>query len=129
MADATVALKVNAYPNGVDNTQRRQIVYGTATITANSGTAPATGLPLNWKALANGNFASGNFIPQAGPNQSAKPQFCVFQGQGSESTNEQLYSYDYTNDSLLVWRAGAYATTGIVADTLTFKAEFIRGAF
>jgi hypothetical protein len=128
MADATVALTSKPFPKGVDNTQRRQIVYGTAAITANAGTGPATGLPLNWAAIADGNYGTGTFQPQVGPTQT-KPDFVTFQGQGSEATAEQLYTYDYTNNSLLVWRAGAFVQAAIAADTLVFKAEFIRGDF
>lgn len=124
MADATVALAAKPFPYGVDNTQRRQIIYGTATITANAGTGPATGLPLNWWAVSNP--SGGTIAPEVGPGVTT-PDFVTFQGQGSESTVEQLYSFDYTNNSLLVWRAGAFVTTGIVADTVEFKAEFVRG--
>jgi hypothetical protein len=129
MADATVAMNVNSYPTGIDTTLNRTIIYGTATITANAGTGPSTGLPLNWATMGDGNFNNGqNFVLPVGPLQT-KPQFVIFQGNGTESTAEQLYSYDYTNDSLLVWRAGAFVTSGIVADTVNFKAEFIKNAF
>lgn len=123
MADATIALETLPYPKGVDNTQRRQIVYGTATITANAGTAPATGLPLDWTKITDGNGGSGTFIPQA----SGNPQDVFFYTSTDAATAAQLYTYDPTNNSLIVWRSGAPATTLIAADTVRFKAEFIRG--
>ncbi len=126
MADATVAMNVNAFPKGVDNTQHRYIVYGQATITANGGTGPATGLPLNWETMGDGNFNNvKNFTLQVGPTQT-KPQIASFV---SNSNVAQQYTYDATHNSLIVWGAGAPLTAGIVADTVNFKAEFIRGTY
>lgn len=126
MADATVAMNVKPFPNGVDNTQHRYIVYGTATITANSGTSPATGLPLNFTTMGDGNYNNAKpFSLQVGPTQT-KPDMAFFD---SNANVAQQYTYDYTSNSLLVWGAGAILTTGIVADTVNFKAEFIRGTY
>lgn len=130
MADSTVAMTSNPWPKGTDTTQRRVIVYGTATITANAGTSPATGLPLNFGAIIDGNFGSGTFrVPQVGPTQIASgAQFAEFTS--TTGTAEiQTYRYDPTNNSLVVLHAGAPVTTGIVADTLSFKAEFVKGGF
>lgn len=126
MADATVAMNVNAYPKGIDTTLNRTIIYGQATITANAGTGPATGLPLNFNTMGDGNFNNAkNFILPGGPLQ-AKPLFAEFQ---SNANVGQQYSYDAASGSLLVWGAGAILTAGIVADTVNFKAEFIKNAF
>lgn len=127
MAAASIALTLKPYPKGVDNTQRRVIYYGTAALTAGDGTAPNTGIPLDWSKVKQPS-GTGYVTILSGP-KSTKPEEAKFQGQGTEATAEQLYTYDYTNNSVLVWRAGAQVTTGIVADTLTFKAEFIRGGY
>lgn len=130
MADATVAMTVSAFPNGVDTTTRSVIIRGTAAITANGGTSPATGLPLNWAKLINGQFGSGTFIvPNVGPKQTAAgPVRATFTTSGG-ATKTQLYTYDTTSNSLVVWAAGAAVETGIVADTVNFEAEFIKGKF
>ena len=130
MADAAVVMTVNPYPNGVDTTQRRVKIYGTAAITANGGTSPSTGLPLSWSTLIDGNFGSGTFIiPQVGPVQAAAgPANAEFESTGN-ATATQTYRYDPTNDSLVVYAAGAPIETGIAADTLSFEAEFIKDGF
>lgn len=126
MADATVAMEVNAFPNGIDNTQKRYIVYGVATITANAGTGPATGLPLTWTSMTDGNLNGASpFILQVGPTQT-KPAFAEFQSSGD---NVQTYTYNSANDALVVRGTTGVLTTGIVADTINFKAEFIRGTY
>jgi len=124
MADATVAITSKAFPAGVDNTQRRQVIYGTMAITANSGTGPATGLPLDWSKITNGNLSGGGYLqPQVGSSVS-QPDFVTVQ---PLAVGTQLYTYNATSDSLVVWQAGAVVTTGIVAGSVQFKAEFIRG--
>lgn len=129
MADATVALTVNPYPKGEDNTQRRYIVYGTAVITANAGTAPATGLPLDFTTMADGNLNNTKpFLLQVGPTQT-KPSFAEFVTAGDGATPKQLYTYDTTNNSLIVWSGGSPNTLTVAADTINFKAEFIRGEY
>jgi hypothetical protein len=125
MADATVALATKGYPNGVDNTQRRQVIYGTATITANAGTGPATGLPIDWSKITDSSSLPAHYLqPQVGPSVT-QPDWVEVQPSGAAVS--QLYTYDSTNDSLVVWVAGAPVTTGIVADVVNFRAEFIRG--
>lgn len=127
MAVASLVLTLKPYPKGVDNTQRRQILYGTAVITAGDGTAASTGIPVSWNKIKNPSGV-GFVQPLAGPKQT-KPEVAQFQGQGTEATAQQQYTYDFTNGSVLVWVAGVQVTTGIVADTLTFRAEFIRGGY
>lgn len=130
MANATVQLTVNPFPKGFDRTQRTVIVRGTAVITANSGTSAATGLPISWGSMTDGNFGSGNaIVPQVGPNQiAAGPINAWFQTTGG-ATSAQSYSFSTANNSLIVWRAGAAVETGITADTLTFEAEFAAERF
>lgn len=127
MADATIALATHGYPNGVDNTQRRQIVYGTITITAVDGTAPATGIPIDWsKIVDSSSLPAHYFQPQVG-SATTQPAWVEFMPNTASATPKQLYTYDATNDSLVVWAAGSPAVTGILADVVNFKAEWIRG--
>lgn len=126
MADATVAMNVNPYPKGLDTTVNRTIIYGQATITANGGTSPATGLPLSWTAMGDGTFNNAKpFVLPVGPLKT-QPEIARFT---SHSNVGQLYTYDPTSNTLLVWGAGAVLTTGVVADTVDFKAEFIKNSF
>lgn len=48
MALTTVTLKVYAHPQGIDNTQRRVTISGTATIAASPLTYATGGIALSW---------------------------------------------------------------------------------
>ena len=143
MASASSTLRVAPHPYGVDNTQRRQIVYGTC-ILSPSGTYINTsnalsGIPLNWGLMQDGNSASnGAFIPQVGPwtNNVAgqvRPQWAEFQSIGNETTIPgYVYVYNQTptgSSTLRIIGSGTELTNNaaITADNIQFRAEFIRG--
>lgn len=51
MAVATIQANINNYPNGVDNTQRRMIVYGTCSIIGSSPSYVQGGVRVNFSGL------------------------------------------------------------------------------
>lgn len=122
---ASIVLTANAYPNGGDNTQRREIVYGVATITPGDGTSPATGIPVTWSAMVSGNNGG---VVQINTTKTA-PQFVTF-GAGTSATTlaaSTAYVYNSNIPALIVTRAGSNVAATILADVVPFKAEWVRG--
>lgn len=126
MASAAT-LTVNAYPNGVDNTQRRQVVNGLCALSAS--TYPANGIPINWAAMINGN-GGGLFLPASSTDVpiAGTPQFTSTKGAAADGSN-YTYAYDATHGTLRIFLGGAEFTTGdaVIVDTIAFTAEFARG--
>jgi hypothetical protein len=122
---ASVAtLTVAAYPNGVDNTQRRQILNGICALSAS--TYPANGVPITWKFLS---AEGGQFIPQTSTDVPipGTPQFYSELGAAAD-TNQYTYVYDSVHGTLRIFLAGVEFTSGNVpVDTIAFTAEFVRG--
>jgi len=119
MATATVKLTVNAYPNGVDNTQRSEILKGICALLA-GGTYVTGGLPFVWSFLS---AEGGAFIPNFNTMVPTWADFKTLAG------SNQTYVYDSVNQKLLIFVAGVQVTNGtaVTADTIGFKAEFVRG--
>ena len=94
MASASSTLRVNAHPYGVDNQQRRQIVYGGCILSPGDtyiNTANASsGIPLFWGSMQDGNFQNlPTFQPQVGPwvdniAGCVRPSWVDFQSSGAE---------------------------------------------
>jgi hypothetical protein len=119
MATATVTLTVNAYPNGVDNTQRRQTLDGVLAL--NTGGLYATdGVPLTWTFLSE---EGGAFIPDF---ETAVP---VYTDIKTLEGGLYAYWYDTVHKTLRISLAGDELEDGdaITADTIGFHAEFARG--
>src|SRR5690242_1666335 len=112
MATATVKLTVNAYPNGVDNTQRRQILDGIAALSV-GGTYATNGIPFAWAFLA---AEGGAFIPDF---STMVPVLALF-----FTIASGLYEYwwDTVHQTLRISLAGVELTNGaaITADTIAF---------
>ncbi len=142
MASASSTLRVNAHPYGVDNTQRRQIVYGTC-ILSPSGTYintsnASSGIPLIWGNMQDGNHNNQpTFQPQTGPwvdniAGCVRPSWADFSTAGAETTIPD-YEYVYNkmangSSTLRILSAGTELTNNaaITADNIIFRAEFIR---
>jgi hypothetical protein len=120
MANATATLTVNGHPNGVDNTQRQQILYGICLLLA-GGTYVTNGIPLPWGAMLSA--TGGRFIPESNASQ---PQAAYF---FSEGGGAYQYNYDQTHNTLRIIAAGTELANGaaITADTIGFEAHFVRG--
>ena len=119
---AITSITVKAWPNGVDVTKSRVVVYGTIVLAA------ATTMPvaINWSSLINGNFGSGKFnVPNVGPSQlTAGPDYAT----ASSTTANSAETYQIVGNDLCQYTNGTPVTTS-VADTITFKAEFIKEKF
>jgi hypothetical protein len=124
MATATVKLTVNGYPNGVDNTQRRQILNGIAALLA-GGTYLTNGLPFTWTFLS---AEGGAFIPNFDATTPVWAEFQSIAG-GSTGTAPITYLYDTVHGTLRIFIGALEVTTGtaVTADTIAFRAEFVRG--
>lgn len=128
MAVATATLTVNAYPNGVDNTQRRQQINGTCVLLV-AGTYPTLGIPVSFSGMKSGE-TGGAFILD---NSTAAPisgsvAFFSMIGPSSANTN-QTYIYDYTHKTLRIFVGGTEVVSPAVpaTDTIGFTAEFAKG--
>ena len=142
MASASSTLRVNAHPYGVDNTQRRQIVYGQC-ILSPSGTYintanASSGIPLFWGSMQDGNFQNlPTFQPHVGPwvdgiAGCVRPSWVDFQSSGAEATIPG-YQYVYNkmangSSTLRILSGGTELTdaASITADNIIFRAEVIR---
>ena len=62
MAVATFTFTKNAYPSGTDNTQRRQLDYGTVAVTGSSPSYVQGGCRINWSSLEP--IKAVNMLPQ-----------------------------------------------------------------
>lgn len=142
MASASSTLRVNPFPYGVDNTQRRQVVYGTC-ILSPSGTYinnsnSSSGIPLNWGNMQDANFGNLSFAPQVGPwtNNVAgqlEPDVAYFFSIGNEATIPG-YTYVYnkpttgsTTIRIMNGTTELANNAAITSDNIGFCAEFIRG--
>lgn len=116
MATATVSLTVNGYPNGVDNTQRHEVLYGVAAILA-GGDYVTNGLPFTWTFLA---AEGGAFIPNF---NTMVPGWADFK---TTAGSNQTYLWDEVHQTLRILVAGVEVTNGtaVTADTVGFRAEF-----
>jgi hypothetical protein len=119
MAQATITLTVSGYPNGVDNTQRHEILFGVAAILA-GGTYVTNGIPFVWAFQA---AEGGAFIPNFNNMVPVWADFKTLAG------SNQTYEWDTVHQTLRVYIAGVEVTNGtaITADTVGFRAEFNKG--
>jgi hypothetical protein len=78
MAVATIQANINTFPNGNDNTQRRQVVYGTCSIIGASPSYVQGGVRVNFNNL--------EFIKA----QTMLPQWCEF-----DSLNNTGWQYEF----------------------------------
>ena len=119
---AITSITVKAWPNGVDVTRSRVIVYGTIVLAA----ATTVPVAINWASLINGNFGSGKFnVPQVGPDQLATgPDYA----EAKSTTANSAESYQIVGNELCQYTNGTPVTSA-VADTISFKAEFLKERF
>jgi len=124
MAAATATLKVDVFPKGVDNTQRRTIIHGICALSA-GGTYVTNGIPLNWGTMqdANLNNTTNFIIPNVGPTQTQPDPAYFFSKTGATG---YTYVYDGTHNTLRIWNGGTELANAasITADTIGFEAEF-----
>jgi hypothetical protein len=120
---ATAVLKESAYPNGRDNTQRRDEHDGTCTLT---GTYTTNGVPIG-NASGAWVFAGafgGTEITSSQNNIPINGSVKFYSLGGSLI----LYLYDYVHFTLRILVAGTELTNGaaIPADTIGFVVKFNR---
>lgn len=119
MAQAVATLTVSPHPFGVDNTQHRQILNGICGLTA-GGTYVTLGIPLPWITMVDG---VGRFMPQSTATQPFLAFFFSQLGSGYG------YVFDTVHNTLRIFNGGneLVNAAAIVADTIGFEAEYIRG--
>ncbi len=119
---AITSITVKAWPSGVDTTKARVIVYGTIDLAA-ATTVPVT---IDWASLIDGNFGSGKFnVPNVGPSQlAAGPDYA----EAKSTTANSAETYQIVGNDLCQYTNGTPVTTS-VADTISFKAEFLKERF
>jgi len=133
MATASSTLLVNPYPTGVDNTQRRVVVYGTCVLSADNYVTG--GIPLGWTRMRKASTNTPFTPPQVGPISVAAPKWAEFESVGNETTQPgYVYTYNVPttgSTTLRISSGGTELTNGaaITADNIVFKAEWVRGQF
>jgi hypothetical protein len=128
MATATSKLTVNAFPSGVDNTQKQYVIYGTCALSS-GGTYITNGIPLNWMTLFNPDGSV--FQPQVSASQTTPIVAYFVSAIGGVETATpalQSYIYDGVHNTLRIYEGSAEVGSGsaIVADTISFEAHFAR---
>lgn len=119
MAEATLTLTVNGSPNGVDNTQRHQVLFGIAALSA-GGTYATDGIPVAFAFL---DQEGGVFIPDF---NTLTPVWAQFQ---SLAGGTYQYLYDPTHGTLRIYQAGVELANAaaITVDTIGCRLEFNKG--
>src|SRR5579872_212605 len=113
MANATVTLTLNQYPNGLDNGQRFIYAFGTAAISASPATYPTGGLALNFAALQN----IGDGSLPVNPTDIAAPVAVEFE---SRSGSGWVYRWKQSTNTLQIMAAsGGTAGTGAPEEEMT----------
>lgn len=123
MANAIATLTVNAYPNGVDNTQRRQELHGTCALSSGGTYVNPGGIPISWASLLSAE--GGAFIPDtSNPLPVAGSVFFTSQS----GATGYSYIYSYATQALRIWNGGTELlnAAAITPDTIGFIAEFSR---
>lgn len=137
MAVATASIIVSAYPAGISNDSRMEMVRGTIKVTT-GGTYPPGGFPLSWantegvKAIPASSTtpsSTGSILPvnmdiKSGGNPPSGYSYVW------NSVNGNMHIFESNNgvsgnSGPLVEVGGAIANA-IVADTILFRAEFVR---
>jgi hypothetical protein len=134
MAATTATLTVYNYPNGINNTQRRQTLYGTIAIGASPLTYATGGIQLSFLGVKD---ASGQVVQI--DSASTLPAILWLQGVGgsgytytwNQPTNKlQIFTVDATATGteypLIEFTNGAAIPAGVSGDTIVFEADFIR---
>ena len=139
MANPTVALTLNKFPGGVDNTQHLQYLRGTAVISANGGTYVAGGILIptvatvgqytnyRWKFNTSDGSGASALEPRTGPSSSNPIQANFFSafvntytGASSLFAGGYLYVYNAVTFKLQIMVAsGGAAGSGAVYEELT----------
>src|ERR1700761_2750012 len=131
MAAATSKLVVNAFPLGVDNTQRQQVVYGTIQLSSGGTYVNPNGVPITWVFF---NPDGSSFVPAISA-QTNDPIVAYFtsalggvQASGG-GTGLQSYIYDSVHNTLRIYGGSTELTNAgaITVDTITFEVHYARG--
>ena len=121
MAVATATPTINAFPNGVDNTQRFTRIYGTIAISASPATYATGGLALSFSGLE--------------PIKSTQSPVIVYiesvKGSGfiygwNQSTGKLQIFTGAAAQSALTELSAAAIPAGVSGDTIFFEALFLR---
>lgn len=137
MAQATVALKVYTYPNGVDTSVRRTSISGQAVVSASPGTYATGGLgtlvagALNWQSLTD--QTTGNaVIVETTASQPIMVYFTSVGGSGfvygwNKATNKfQIFTGAAAQSGLTELTSGATIPAGVSGDVIEFDADFAK---
>ena len=110
---------LNGYPNGVDNTQREQILYGLVTFTGSGGYTNPGGNPITWTFLS----PDGSTFQPAGA--SSTPFLVYFQPQDNSLVT---YQWNKAANKFFAISGGAELTNATtMSGVIAFEAHFGRG--
>lgn len=100
MATATAVVTINAYPNGVDNTLRHEVVFGTLAVSASPATYLTNGLPVTFDTASKEKVKSSTLVPMWG----------FIQGVAGYQ-----YTYDPVHGTIRIFESPAVASAPSVA--------------
>ena len=129
MAAATSKLVVNAFPLGVDNTQRQQVVYGTIQLSSGGTYINPNGIPISWVFF---NPDGSTFYPAISA-QTTDPIVAYFTsaigGVQTATPALQSYIYDSVHNTLRIYNGSVEVlnAAAIAVDTIQFEAHYARG--
>jgi len=122
MSQAFATTVVNAYPSGVDNTQRHAILFGTISISASPATYVTGGLPLAFASTdtdSSGAPVWVEMLSATGANNAYKYQAPTLSPPVGAMLRIYVAGTELAN--------GAAVPAGVSGDVIAFRAEFNRG--
>jgi hypothetical protein len=142
MATATATITIDAFPAGIDNSQRVIYVSGTIAVSASPATYATGGLALNWAGLQ----AGGNYLFVESQGSNLNPFMVWLTSAAVSGTTVGGYGYVWNkanNTFQILATTGALGTAGVSPtqeemangtaipaaisnDTIRFEAIFIR---
>jgi hypothetical protein len=119
------ALVVNAYPNGVDYTQRSEVISGNCVLTAQTYTPG--GIALNWLAMTSNTTSGDKFLPLS---NFPAPFKAAFWSEGNTVAGSFTYVWNKATGKLQIFVGGTELTAVAVTltDVIAFEAWFTAAA-
>lgn len=124
MATATAIVTISAYPNGVDNTLRHEVVFGTLAVQASPATYVTNGLPVTFDSASREKIKANTLVAVWGDIAGVSGFFYQYD---VVRKTLRIYQQDGTTGKLTELANASAIPAGVSGDTIQVRFEFNRG--